>query len=643
MSLPGDKVPGDRPANDADNLAALKSLILGEEQRQLDHLNKRLDDPQLRAGELAGVLPESLRISGKQDDELTDALEQPVTTCIQRSIERDPDRFADALYPVMGPAIRQSISATLKDLVDNINRTLEHSLSAQGLKWRMEAMRSGVPFAEVVLRHTLAYRVEQVFLIQNDSGLLMQHVHDPLAVSGDADAVSGMLTAIAQFVRDAFQAGDKEGLENVEIGEHTVLLVHGPQAYLACVVRGIPPSRLREHCQGVMETLHRKQHKALASFNGDPDTLDRTRAPLESCLLSEEKKEKKRGGLAPATLFILLLLIAGLAWGGYRWWMDWQADKALHTAQQQFVETLRAQPGIVLTETRFDQQTLLVSGLRDPLAASPAALLQQSGLQATQAELDFHPYLDLGSRFALARARTRLKPPPSVILAISEQGELRGQGVVDRGWIERAELLAPTIPGVSHWSGDGLISLDRKLLQDAREALLPPPGIELEVRRRELNIHGHAPLGWIARIDQRLAHMAELQGLVVQVDADEQLQFDNLLQQLDGAHLAFSEGAVFDDAELQRASEFASGLHRLLALAGQLGLRLQVLVIGRTDGIGVASFNEQLAAARSLSARNYLVQQGLPESLFQLQTAVSPGGITDPALRRADFHIRVDR
>jgi len=261
-----------KSANDADTLDALKSLLLGEEQQQLERINKRLDDTGVRGSDVAEVLPDSVRLSHQEGTALTDALEGPVTTCIQRRIERNPDSFADALYPVMGPAIRQSISATLKDLVNNINRTLEHSLSAQGLKWRLEAMRSGVPFPEVVLRHTLSYRVEQVFLIQNDSGLLMQHVQDELAVKSDPDAVSGMLTAIAQFVRDAFQAGEKEGLEQVEIGDHTVLLVHGPSAYLACVVRGIPPGQMRQHCQEVIEQLHGRYARPLAEFNGDPNS-----------------------------------------------------------------------------------------------------------------------------------------------------------------------------------------------------------------------------------------------------------------------------------------------------------------------------------------------------------------------------------
>ena len=93
--------------------------------------------------------------------------------------------------------------------------------------------------------------------------------------------------------------------------------------------------------------------------------------------------------------------------------------------------------------------------------------------------------------------------------------------------------------------------------------------------------------------------------------------------------------------ELQRADNLAGGLRRLLVLGTQLGHQLQVLIIARTDGIGIPSFNEQLAVARSFSARNFMVQRGLPETLFQLQTIVAPGGLLDPNLRRVEFHLRV--
>jgi len=641
MTKPAGKPPvAKKPANNADPLDALKSLLLGEEQQQIEQINERLEDPGLRSSDVAEVLPDSLRLSESQGQALTDALETPVTRCIQRRIERDPDSFADALYPVMGPAIRQSISATLKDLVSNINRTLEHSLSAQGIKWRLEAMRTGVPFAEVVLRHTLSYRVEQVFLIQNDSGLLMQHVQDDFAVAADADAVSGMLTAIAQFVRDAFQAGDKEGLETVEIGDHTVLLVHGPSAYLACVVRGIPPSDLRQHCQEVVEQLHGRYAKAMASFDGNPNSLANTRPLLDSCLQSAHKEGTQRKGLAPATLVILLLLIGALAWGLYQWWSKAEAQRELRERQQQFINALRQQPGLVITETRFDE-SLEIDGLRDPLAPSPASLLDGHGLQADQVKLAFRPYLDVSPAFALQRANERLQPPDGVKLALDDKGTLRVTGVASNRWVERASLLAAGVPGIQSYDDSQLLSHDQQLLQEAQRLLEPNDTTRLSVHDGILSASGQAPLAWIEGLAVRTSQLTGLRGLNLQVQAEEQLQFEQLRQELEGSGLQFVEGTVFDPVYEKHAEALAEKLQRLLLLADPLGYAVQVMVIGRTDGLGSPLYNEQLALARALIARDKLTLLGVPGNIFQVQTAVSQTTLSNPTLRRAELRLLI--
>ena len=641
MTEAAGKPPVDKkPANDADALDALKSLLLGEEQQQLEEISERVADLGLRSSDIAEVLPDSLRLSDSQGSELTNALESPVTTCIQRRIERDPDSFADALYPVIGPAIRQSIAATFKDLVKNLNRTLEHSLSAQGIRWRLEAMRSGVPFPEVVLRHTLSYRVEQVFLIQNDSGLLMQHVQDDLAVSADADAVSGMLTAIAQFVRDAFQAGDKEGLETVEIGDHTVLLVHGPSAYLACVIRGIPPGNLREHCQEVMEQLHRRYAKALAGFEGDPGTLVSTRALLESCLLSEHKDSTSKKGLAPATLILLLLLIGVITWGLYEWWSSAQQQRELRERQESFLSALRDQPGLVVTETDFGQ-TLQVQGLRDPLAISPASLLSEHGLPAAQVDLQFRPYLDVSSSFALQRAEARLLPPETVKLEMDEQGRLSVSGIASNRWIERASLLAAAVPGISAYDDSRLLSHDQQLLQEAQRTLNPPDNVQLSVDQGILLVAGQAPLAWTQGLSGRASKLVGLKGLKIEVQVDEQLQFQALRQQIEGSGIQFIEDTVFDRAQEQHAANLAATLQRLLLLADALGYSVQAVIIGRTDGLGSPIYNEQLALARALIARDTLILHGLPGNLFQLQTAVGQAGLANPKRRRAELRLLV--
>jgi len=142
----------------------------------------------------------------------------------------------------MGPAIRKAISSALSGMIESFNQTLSYSVSVRGLRWRLEALRTGKSFAEVVLMHTLLYRVEQVFLIHKKTGLLLQHVSAVPGAVQDADMVSGMLTAIQDFVHDSFSSRRSDELETLQVGDLTVWIEQGPLAILAGVIRGNAPS-----------------------------------------------------------------------------------------------------------------------------------------------------------------------------------------------------------------------------------------------------------------------------------------------------------------------------------------------------------------------------------------------------------------
>src|SRR2546428_1693638 len=143
----------------------LRSLVLGPAEKQLAEVHARLTDPQRQLKEIAHLLPAAIAVRSRQDDQLTDAMAPTVAAALDRSIRKDPQPLADALFPVMGPAIRKSIAAALSGMIDSFNQSLAYSLSVRGLRWRFEALRTGRSFAEVGILPTLLYRVGQAVLI----------------------------------------------------------------------------------------------------------------------------------------------------------------------------------------------------------------------------------------------------------------------------------------------------------------------------------------------------------------------------------------------------------------------------------------------------------------------------------------------
>ena len=125
---------------------------------------------------MGAVLPAAFTLAATQDDRLGQVLAPTVERATQASIRKNPGTMVDILYPVMGPAIRKAIAETLDGTLQSLNQALKYSLSWRGLKWRIEAWRSGSTFADVVLRHTAVFRVEHLFLVHRKTGLLLAHV-----------------------------------------------------------------------------------------------------------------------------------------------------------------------------------------------------------------------------------------------------------------------------------------------------------------------------------------------------------------------------------------------------------------------------------------------------------------------------------
>src|SRR5580704_289179 len=143
--------------DDGQSFEKLRHLILAPEQEDLARLRERVENPDKRASDLSAVLPEAIQLRRQQggEDALGEALTPTVEAALRESVRKDPGTLADALFPVMGPAIRRSILQTLRSMFESFNQAMEQSFSLRGLQWRFEAIRTGRPFSEVVLLHSL--------------------------------------------------------------------------------------------------------------------------------------------------------------------------------------------------------------------------------------------------------------------------------------------------------------------------------------------------------------------------------------------------------------------------------------------------------------------------------------------------------
>jgi outer membrane protein OmpA-like peptidoglycan-associated protein len=421
--------------HDADEWHRLRSLLLGAEQASLNTLTAKVGDSVSLARSVASVLPNAVAIRARTDDRLTVELAPLVEASLQQSVKNNPQPLVDALYPLMGPAIRRSISEALVDMMQAFNRAVEQTFSPRALKWRFDAWRSGQSYASVVLLKSLVYRVEQVLLIHRKTGLLLGHARAEHIVAQDPDMVSGMLTAIRDFVSDSFQVGQEDSVDAIRLADLTVQVRVGPKAILAAVIRGSAPETLRAQLSKTLEVIHQRFGLALAKFDGNASHFSGIEKVLETCLFAQTRSQERRPWRAYAILALILVLTGWLTWTRHQSVARWDS----------VLSALEHEPGFVVLEaSRTSRGT--VHGLRDPLARAPRDVIGGK-LDESAIKWDLRPYLSLEPALVLARARQFLNPPSSLTLSLN--GEiLQASGTAPTSWFVRARDRALFIPGI---------------------------------------------------------------------------------------------------------------------------------------------------------------------------------------------------
>ena len=444
---PERRASDDAPAHEAE-MQELRRLLIGEEAEQVDRLERRVDrvaameeDGQIPA--MSRSLPEAIALHGEDSRLLANALGPTIERTIHFSIRRNPKPFVDALFPIIGPAIRRSIAEALRGMVETINRTLEHSLSVRSLQWRLEAARTGRPFSEVVISHTLAYRVEHLFLIERSSGLPIQHVTSERAAELDPDVISGMMSAVQDFMRESFGATREQNLNRVEIGDLTLLIEPGPRAVLAAVVRGVLTRELSERLRDLIEVIHLQHGQEFQGFSGDMAAFEHVRPLLYGGLHMETRPVASSGRWLWIGLAVFFL--------GSAIWLalvirDYQRF-------QSYVDRLRDEPGMVVVDAGRDEDGWYVRGLRDPFALVPPA----EDFEARHITYHWQPYLALDTTVLLRRIGDHWEVPPSVRLHFSGD-TLVASGTASPDWSRQARGRALGAPGVRVYDDTALLS-----------------------------------------------------------------------------------------------------------------------------------------------------------------------------------------
>jgi len=450
--------------NQLNELIELRSLLLGIEQPKLDKFYQKLDNPQVDAEDISKMLPEAVILRTMKDDQLSEAMIPTIEQAIESSVKKDINVLSQAIFPIIGPATRKAIATTLDEMLQSFNRALEYSASPQSLKWRIEARQTGKSFAEVVLLRTLIYRVEQVFLIHKQSGLILQHIVASKVSTQDPSLVSAMLTAIQDFVRDSFEVQKHEGLHTLEFGELTIWIEEGPTAVLAGIIRGNAPEQLRIIFKNTLEKIHLKLGRKIENFSGDTQQFVASKPYLENCLESDYRNPTNTKYTYAWLSVAILTIVLGI-WGfttirdNQRW--------------NNYLKSLQAQPGILVTKTDTKNGKYLVTGMRDPLAVEPNQLMKEFNINEKAVVYQWKPFISLEQEIIVKRVENLLQKPKTVTFTLDEKGVLNATGFAPREWIlsAREQQSSLSIFGINQYQDENLKNLDIEQLNTYKKEI----------------------------------------------------------------------------------------------------------------------------------------------------------------------------
>jgi len=593
-------------AESSKDLSSLKDLLFSTEQQQLSALQNQLAALDQRVGSddhltnsVADIVAAALRRAEvKGHRELAASISPLVVASIRREIVESRDIMVEALYPITGRLVTTSVTRAIQKLSADINARFDALLSPQAVWLRAKAALTGRSYGEILLSQSGAFHVQQILLVDAQSGLCLAGW--PENASNNVDMISALLTAIMEFSREAFAQSDGE-LRSLNLGNQLLLLRRSPNYIVAAVGRGqVTPELEQKADEGFLTLLEQL-----------PGTEGTAQGPLlaqlqERLTLAQLLPQKTKRRLSPALVIaaVLALLLAGFAaWSAWRSYQAHQLQTRIHSVT--------------------DMPELLGYPVR--VSASEAAV-QVSGLAPDGAARDL-----LQQRIAEIFPKAPVLMAVSLVPSLAAVQQLSAQAVdLQRGQDELQALQQKTlsmIGGVDQAGVQRQNSLSQALDQKINATV---QGLDSKVQA-QVSVADDLLKSQRAALAQLTAQMAAVSGNVQALSGTLQ-EVKSLaagpepqLQQFIVKNAVF-----FDDGETYHNEEAVKNVLAELAQLLKNAPDVRLRVVGISDERGATSSgNRQVAHNRAVHVINDLVALGVAENRLIVVSRPSPPRISE--------------
>jgi len=218
-----------------DRIEILKDILFTDDREYIDRIAKRIeylekavDDSERITSQVDPIVKQQLKEFTRS---IPTTLGPTITETLKEQIKNHTNEVVDVLFPILGKMIKKYVAQEMRLLSEKING----QLGFNGFKRKMKSFFGGVKEQDLILSQLSSAKIEQVLLIEKESGLLTASYSRSETI--DEEMISGMLTAIKNFVEDAFSQKN-QSLEHIEYELYQIHIQSFVTYYIAVVVSG---------------------------------------------------------------------------------------------------------------------------------------------------------------------------------------------------------------------------------------------------------------------------------------------------------------------------------------------------------------------------------------------------------------------
>ncbi|QBA65657.1 cell envelope biogenesis protein OmpA [Muriicola soli] len=217
-------------------LEILKDILFPDDRGAVQDIAKRIELVELIINDQKELAARVNPLVDEKIDTFTksipDTLGPTITATLKKEIRNHKDEVVEALYPVLGKMIKKYVAQKIKIFTERIGNQFGF---IKRIKRKFQSWFGGPTEEQLLMRELSSATIEQVLLIERDSGTLKASYSVTNTI--DEEMISGMLTAIKSFVEDAFQKKN-QNLELIPYKLYNIHLQSFVTHYVAVVISG---------------------------------------------------------------------------------------------------------------------------------------------------------------------------------------------------------------------------------------------------------------------------------------------------------------------------------------------------------------------------------------------------------------------